>query len=95
MSRFRILIETITGVSMSDHDQESVNSALAGQVMSKWVPYGDLRRIIFFAFIVLFLYGVIKGDNALLFCAIPIIFMSPRAVGEILYFAGRVSRFFK
>jgi hypothetical protein len=90
-----MVIETITGMSMSDQDQESVNAAIAGQVMSKWVPYGDLRRLIFFVFIVLFFYGVIKGDNALLLCAIPIILMSPRAVGEILYFAGRVSRFFK
>ena len=80
---------------MSDQDQESVNTALAGQIMSKWVPYGDLRRLIFFAFIVLFLYGLITGDNALLFCVIPIALMSPRIVGTLAYTAGRIASFFK
>jgi hypothetical protein len=79
---------------MSEKD-ENLNSAISGQIMSAWLPYGTLRRIIFAFLMLLSVIRFVNNDNfygfLLLFLAS---FMSPRVVGEVLYFFGRIAGLF-
>ena len=72
--------------------EEDLNSAISGQIMSTWIPYGALRRFIF-AF--LLLISVTRFFNDDTFYGFVTLFlasiMSPRVVGEVLYFFGRIA----
>jgi hypothetical protein len=73
-------------------EKENLDAALAGQVMSVWMPIGFLRRVIFFVLIFFGTMGILKTSEwyhwaMLIFAAT----MSPRLVGEALYAVGRLS----
>ena len=72
-----------------DKDNE-LKSALAGQVLSSWLPYGSGRRILFFTFMAIGTYGLLGfGSGYLMLVYLGAAFMSPRLVGEVAYRLGR------
>lgn len=70
--------------------EEEIKSAIAGQILSSWLPYGSGRKIVFFAFIVIGTYGLLGfGSGYLTIAYLGAAFMSPRVVGEVAYRLGR------
>lgn len=75
-------------------DSNEINAAIAGQLLSSWLPSGSLRKIIFFAAIVVAVYEFIFSNGkwyGFIFIFIACI-MSPRVVGSVAYFLGKISR---
>ncbi len=74
--------------------QESA-AALSGQLMSIWLPISDIRRAIM---LVLFLVGlrafVNNNDIYIIYWIVTALF-SPRIVGEVTYYFGRLMGSFK
>lgn len=80
---------------MSDYNQE-VEAAISGRLLSSWFPVGAVRQIIFVFLLLCSFLNVVYGNFYLgLACILLVIFMSPRMVGELFFFVGRISRFFK
>ena len=76
-----------------NEDENEINAAIAGQLLSSWLPSGLLRRCIFLAAIAVGFYGIIFDGGAwygFLFILIACV-MSPRIVGWIAYFSGKIS----
>ncbi len=76
-------------------EKENLDAALAGQVMSVWMPIGLLRRVIFFFLILFGTIGILETSEwyhwaMLIFAAT----MSPRLVGEASYAVGRLMAIF-
>ncbi len=74
-----------------NEEKENIDAALAGQVLSVWMPVGLLRKVIFCALIFFAVLGVIQANEwyhwaMLIFAAT----MSPRLVGELAYGLGRL-----
>jgi hypothetical protein len=71
--------------------EEELKTALAGQVLSSWLPYGSGRKIVFFIFIVIGTYGLLGyGSGYLTIAYLGACFMSPRLVGEVAYRLVRI-----
>ncbi len=75
-------------------DSNEINSAIAGQLLSSWLPFGPLRKFIFFAVIIVAVCELTFGKGEwygflLIFIAC---IMSPRVIGGIAYFVGKISR---
>ena len=78
---------------MSEEDK-NLNSAISGQLLSSWLPYGAIRRLIFAFLLLLAVSNFINNDNFYGFIFVFLAsFMSPRIVGEVLYFFGRIAGF--
>ena len=79
---------------MKDH-KNNLDSAMAGQIMSSWLPYGVFRKVIFLVLLVssfgrFFEVEWISGILLVTLCLL----MSPRVVGAFLYFIGRMASIF-
>jgi hypothetical protein len=78
-----------------EEEKQNLDSAIAGQVMSSWLPYGFFRRVVC---LILFVSALgkffqaewIDGIILAILCSL----MSPRIVGESLYFLGRTVSIF-
>jgi hypothetical protein len=71
---------------------ENIESALAGQVMSAWLPIGLIRKLVFFTLLLFSAIGIATESHWYHFLLIMIAaIMSPRLVGEIAYFFGKLS----
>ena len=73
-------------------EKENIDAALAGQVMSVWMPIGVLRKVIFCVLIVFGIIGMLKTTEwyhwvMLGFAAT----MSPRLMGEVGYALGKLA----
>ena len=75
--------------------QERIDAAIAGQILSSWLPIGDLRKVIFCILVLFGLLGLIKDEQwyhyvMLIFAAT----MSPRVMGEAAYYNGKLAGIF-
>ena len=76
-------------------DHKPIDAAMAGKVLSPWIPYGRLRRVIFYSLIALAMFGLYFTQNYLFLLALLMaVVMSPRLVGEFAFVLGRISRLF-
>ncbi|PUE35525.1 hypothetical protein [Limnohabitans sp. Hippo4] len=78
-----------------NEENEKVKAALAGQILSVWMPVGLLRKLVFWILIFFGAYGVFTNQEwyhwiMLIFAAT----MSPRLVGEVAFALGRVVALF-
>ena len=78
-----------------EEDKKDFDSAMAGRIMSSWLPYGVFRKVIFLVLFVSSLGRFFEGEwiggvLLLILC----LFMSPRVVGECFYFMGRMASIF-
>lgn len=76
-------------------ENKNIESSLAGQVLSVWMPIGFWRKLIFILLVFFGVMGVIKSADwyhwaMLVFAAT----MSPRLVGEVAFTLGRVVALF-
>lgn len=65
--------------------------ALAGSLLSVWVPFDWPRRIIMAALFGGGLYGVGTGNDSLLVMWLCVPLFSPRVMGEATFFLGRIA----
>lgn len=75
-------------------DSNEINAAIAGQILSSWLPSGPLRKFIFFAAIIVAICEFIFGNGewyGFLLIFISCI-MSPKFIGGIAYCVGKISR---
>lgn len=75
----------------SDGSEKENAAAIDGALLSPWFPCGLVRKIIFFGLLIFGIFGIYSNGNwfhyiAILFAA----FLSPRAVGEVVFFLGRI-----
>lgn len=75
--------------------KKNLDSAIAAQIMSSWLPYGVFRKAIFLILFASslgrFFWGEwISGILLLTLCLL----MSPRVVGEFLFLFGRMASIF-
>lgn len=63
--------------------------ALAGTLMSIWLPFGLWRRAVMVILVLVGIGGVVMGLYWAMLAWLLIPIFSPRAVGEITYMAGR------
>ena len=74
------------------NNEENTEAALAGQVMSAWLPVGLIRKLVFFTLLFFAAIGVATDFQWYHFLLIMFAtIMSPRVVGEIAYFLGKLS----
>ncbi|MEK7584817.1 MAG: hypothetical protein AAB490_06250 [Patescibacteria group bacterium] len=71
---------------------EQSKSALAGAMLSSWLPADGVRRAIMLVLLIIGLYGFIHGKLALLVFWLILLLFSPRIVGEVVMLLGRISR---
>ena len=78
----------------SDEQQhlQSVQAQLSGLLLSVWLPFGWGQRMAMFALLLIGLYGLSEGSYYLLLAWVGMAIFSPRLVGEISFFLGRISR---
>lgn len=78
-----------------NEENKNMEAALAGQVLSVWMPVGLLRKLIFCVLIFFGALGVLTTNEwyhwAMLIFATT---MSPRLVGEVAFALGRVVSLF-
>jgi hypothetical protein len=78
-----------------NEEDKNTGAALAGQVLSVWVPVGLLRKLIFCVLIFFGTLGVLTANEwyhwAMLIFAST---MSPRLMGEVAFTLGRVVALF-
>lgn len=77
-----------------NEEKEKIDAALAGQLLSVWMPYGLFRKVIFCVLIFFGAIGIITSNYwyhwaTLIYAAT----MSPRLVGELAYKLGRLMSF--
>lgn len=77
-----------------NEDSNEINAAIAGQLLSSWLPSGLLRKFIFFTVIIVAMYEFIFANGKWygFFLILIACIMSPRVVGGIAYFLGKISR---
>lgn len=81
--------------TLADEQREELDSAaaaIAGYLMSDWLPEGLIRKILMFLFLIVGMIGVVKSS---LWFGLLVIFaatFSPRIVGEALNFIATLSR---
>lgn len=68
------------------------NARIAGTLLSSWLPVGLGRQLVMFALAGLGLFGIITGRYYLLIAWPAALLFSPRIVGDLAYFVGRMSR---
>lgn len=69
---------------------ERLQSEIAGTMMSSWLPAGSARKVVALILFIAGLFGFLKisGFFILLWLLLP--FFSPRLVGEIAIFFGKM-----
>jgi hypothetical protein len=75
---------------------DKVSPGLKGQVhgyaLSKWLPDGFVRNGLMLLFTALGIFGLFYDFHRLLFFLILVPLFSPRAVGEVTAFVGRMTK---
>ncbi len=74
-------------------DQKNVDAAVAGQILSSWLPVGVVRRVVFFALGIWGLFGFFGGSPEWFHYAVIFVaaFMSPRCIGWLAFIIGKIS----
>ena len=63
---------------------------LSGQLLSIWWPFDGTRRSIMIVLFLIGLYGLIGGSTHLLWAWPVSLLFSPRVVGELSFFIGKI-----
>jgi len=71
---------------------ETLHAQLAGALLHPWLPLDWGRRSIMIALFLFGLYGLIEGQNHFLWAWLVLLIFSPRFVGELSNFFGKISR---
>ncbi len=74
-----------------DKVNPGLKNQISGYVLSKWLPNGVGRKIIMLALLLLGIYGLFFGSHWFLISWAIIPIFSPRIVGEVATFFGRIS----
>lgn len=74
------------------NELEKLQQAIAGYSMRHWLPAGVGRRLIMLALFLSGVYGIVNNEYYYLIAWPVMLIFSPRAVGELAYFWGRMSR---
>lgn len=64
----------------------------AGRLLSVWLPVGWSRRVIMLVLFLFSLYGLIIGKPLSLICWVIAVMFSPRIMGEVSFFLGKITR---
>ncbi len=79
-----------------NEELKKMDAAIGGYLLSKWLPHGSIRKIIFFIFVVFAISGFLSVPEwwhyLLLFFALT---MSPRVIGSLACGLGKVTSFFQ
>ncbi len=93
----KVVLEEITRVLKEDNlsteekqKLELSKAQLSGQLLSIWWPFDWTRRSIMIALFLVGLYGLIEGSTHFLWAWSVLVLFSPRMVGEISFFIGRI-----
>lgn len=73
-----------------EHDNPGITSEIAGHLMRPWLPQGFVRRSVMLAILLLALLGLFGGAPALALFILILPFFSPRVVGELAMWIGRL-----
>lgn len=74
------------------HILEIHQAALAGTLLRSWLPLGWGRRLIMIGIVALGVYGITEDNYQVFVWWLLLPFFSPRIVGEIGYFLGKLTR---
>jgi hypothetical protein len=75
----------------ANSDVATAMAALAGIAFHSWLPYGAARKILMLALIGVGAFGLATGRFYLLLAWPLAVTFSPRAVGGLAFFLGRLS----
>lgn len=70
---------------------ELYQTQLSGQLMSPWLPYGFVRKILMLVFVFLGVSGLFEGNAYFVLLLIFAVLFSPRVVGSLAYGLGKLS----
>jgi len=70
---------------------ELLQAQLSGELMTPWLPYGVVRKLLMLIFVFLGVVGVLAGNVYTALLLIFAILFSPRVVGELAYRLGKFS----
>jgi len=75
-----------------DNDYEKTLASLSGQTLSRWLPIGYVRKILFLILLLIGFYGLFVLDNLLylLIIFIALILFSPKIAGLVAFGLGRL-----
>jgi hypothetical protein len=68
---------------------ETLQARLSGALLSPWLPFGWVRRLIMVVLFLVGAIGVTQGNTYFLFSWLLLLLFSPRLVGEVAYAFGR------
>lgn len=93
----KVVLEKITQAlkegNLSEDEKlnlELSKTQLSGQLLSIWWPFDWTRRSIMVALFLVGLYGLIQGNTHFLWAWPALVLFSPRMVGEISFFIGKI-----
>jgi len=66
-------------------------ASLSGTLMHSWLPVGIGRRLIMLALLLSGCFGLVVGEPMWLLAWGFLIIFSPRAIGELSYFVGKIA----
>ncbi|MDD5396519.1 MAG: hypothetical protein PHW24_00475 [Candidatus Moranbacteria bacterium] len=69
---------------------EQLKSQLAGAILSSWLPVDSSRKVMMLVLFLIGLYGIIKINILFVLVWLFLAFFSPRLVGEITIFFGKL-----
>ena len=69
---------------------EQLKSQLAGAMLSSWLPADSTRKVIMLMLFLIGLYGIIKINILFVLLWLILGFFSPRIVGEVTVFLGKM-----
>ena len=79
-------------LTVEQREELEVHSAkLSGVLLSIWFPMGIARKLIMVVIFLVGIYGLVIGNHYFLFSWIILPMFSPRLMGEVSYFMGRIS----
>jgi hypothetical protein len=64
----------------------------AGRLLSVWFPVGWGRKVIMLVLVLFGFYGLIIEKPLFLICWVIAVMFSPRIVGEVSFFLGKITR---
>lgn len=80
-------------MNKKQHGSEELDYQIAGHLASYWLPRGTARKVILFVFLILALKYFLRDDYLLVLLMLLLAsFFSPRMVGELVNFVGKVAR---
>lgn len=93
----KIVLDKITQAldegNLSEDEKQNLElsrTQLSGQLLSIWLPFDWTRRSIMATLFLVGIYGLIQGNTHFLWAWPALVLFSPRMVGEISLFIGKL-----